>query len=541
MKDYFNLRKSKLLLFVLLAVLAGGVSPAWAETLTANFDSDLPNGWSIVGDLNRNGDRARTGSGVWTSSKSDNANYLVTEAIEGTITFYARAYNKNTNSYVIIYKYDGTGLGDKLYSTGNMIASSSPSWSSYSTDLGSYKGQVAIALNYAAIDDVTYTQKEEDISGPVLKVFDGSTQLTSGYSYNFGLATAGTTHEFTLSNPGTENLDVSVSETGNFGATLSSSTISAGGEVTLTVTMPNETGNSTITIIPASGSGIDPFEINVSGTIRDANKYYVNDFSTSYPEGWKSTGTWSYSETNGAYTTSWYLSNNSRLITPLLSIEEGETFFVDAKGYSTSNTSYQHLQMQYSADGSTWINFDAEPTLDPSEFKVFSFTGAPIGKYYIAINASQADIRMFYGGTLAPPAPVLEFTETDYDFGLVANGKKSPSFTIKNTGTASLEELVVFSNSSDFKVAVTGGATSIATNGSATFTVEILSSTPGFKTGTISISGKDVSEKTFEVIGYVADDSKIFTTFTSKPDRWTNNGWELNANGATAGYNGEAT
>ncbi len=30
MKDYFNLRKSKLLLFTLLAALVGGVSPAWA-------------------------------------------------------------------------------------------------------------------------------------------------------------------------------------------------------------------------------------------------------------------------------------------------------------------------------------------------------------------------------------------------------------------------------------------------------------------------------------------------------------------------------
>ena len=28
MKDYFNLRKSKLLLFTLLAMLVGGVSPA---------------------------------------------------------------------------------------------------------------------------------------------------------------------------------------------------------------------------------------------------------------------------------------------------------------------------------------------------------------------------------------------------------------------------------------------------------------------------------------------------------------------------------
>ena len=143
------------LLFAALLSLASTTTKA--ETLTADFDSELPAGWSIVGDLTRDPDRAKSGSGVWTSSKSNDANYLVTEPVEGSITFYARAYNKSTDAYVFIYAYDGSALGDKLYESKNMKAYSTPSWSEYTADLGDYKGQVAIALNYAAIDDVTYT------------------------------------------------------------------------------------------------------------------------------------------------------------------------------------------------------------------------------------------------------------------------------------------------------------------------------------------------------------------------------------------------
>ena len=75
-----------------------------------------------------------------------------------------------------------------------------------------------------------------------------------------------TSRDFILANPGTEDLGVSVSETGSFSATLSATTIAAGSEVTLTVTMPDATSSSQVTITPDAGSGIDPFIINVSGT-----------------------------------------------------------------------------------------------------------------------------------------------------------------------------------------------------------------------------------------------------------------------------------
>lgn len=381
------------------------------------------------------------------------------------------------------------------------------------------------------IPKTTFTYSLAPTEGPALAVKDGSSKLTSPYAYNFGLATSGTTKTFTLSNPGTEDLGVSVSETGSFGATLSATTISAGGEVTLTVTMPDATGSSAVKITPAAGSGIDPFVINVSGTVRDANKVYESGF-TALPTDWTTTGTWYYSEENGAYNTSWYLSSNARLITPQLTVAEGETFFVEAKGYSTSNTSYQHLQMQYSADGTTWTNFDSEPTLDPSNWQTFSFTGVPAGKYYIAINASQADVRMFYGGEL-PNEPKMVVTQpAALDFGVITEATPK-TFTIANTGKATLEGINVTSSNSIFTI--TGAPASLEAGASAEVTITMAASTTGALSSDITVSATGMDDVQFTVTGVVLPEGLMTVDFNDNalPAGWTNDKWTF--------ANGEAT
>ena len=371
------------------------------------------------------------------------------------------------------------------------------------------------------IPKTTITYSTKSFEGPALTVKDGNAKLTSPYAYNFGLATAGTSKTFTLANPGTKDLTISVSKTGDFNATLSATTITAGGEVTLTITMPETTGSSAVTITPDATSGIDPFVINVSGTIRDANKVYEYGF-TALPTDWTTTGTWYYSEANGAYNTSWYLSSNARLITPQLTISEGEVFFVEAKGYSTSNTSYQHLQMQYSADGSTWTNFDSEPTLDPSNWQTFSFTGVPAGKYYIAINASQADVRMFYGGEL-PNEPKMVVTQpASLDFGVITDAT-AKTFTIANTGKATLEDISVTSSNSTI-FAVTGAPTSLEAGASAEVTITMAATTTGALSSDITISATGMDNVAFTVTGIVLPEGMMVVDFNDNqlPAGWGN-------------------
>lgn len=543
--------KKVTLLFAALLSLAWGTMKA-ADPVTEGFEyatdgttvisvnSDnmgLSNGWVVVGSGNYVGIatgtakdlQLKSGSYVYEGTYSIGTQYsnsytwlICPVEVSGTLKFYARRYSSSRSLTIGLAVKDGDAFAISNSSLATFTTQLGTEFTEFTVELGDDPVYVAFKPSYAYFDNVTYTPYEQS-AGPALAVKDGNTKLTSPYAYDFGLATAGTTKTFLLNNPGTENLSVSVSETGNFGAKLSAPTIPAGGasNVALTVTMPSTSGSSAITITPAAGSGIDPFVINVSGTIRDANKLYEQGF-TALPQDWTTTGTWYYNETNGAYTNAWYLSSNARLITPKLNVSEGETFFVEAKGYSTSNTSYQHLQMQYSADGTTWTNFDNEPTLDPSNWQTFSFTGVPAGQYYIAINASQADVRMFYGGEL-PQEPKMVVTQpASLDFGVITEST-TKTFTIANTGLATLEGISV-SSSNDAIFSITGAPTSLEAGTSAEVTITMAATTTGALSSDITVSATDMQDVQFTVTGVVLPEGLMVVDFNDNqlPANWTN-------------------
>ena len=538
------MRKVTLLFAALLSLACGTMK---AETLTANFNSGLPEGWSIVGDLTRNSDRARSGSGVWTSSKSDNANYLVTEAVEGSITFYARAYNKSTNAYVFIYAYDGSSLGEQLYTSGNMKTTSTPSFSSKTANLGDYKGQVAIALNYACIDDVTYTQMEV-VTGPALAVKDGSTTLTSPYSYNFGLTTAGTEKTFTLSNPGTEALGVFVSETGSFNATLSATTITAGSEVTLTVTMPSTTASSAVTITPADGSGIDPFVINVSGTVRDPNKVYLDFADGQIPDGWTSVAIGSYASSYGtAWTASTgYISQSGSsssyewaFTSPRLTFAKDELIAFETSKYSSSTWSTPSIKVEYSLDGSSWTTIGSAYTDDIYGTWTTRNVTIPVeGVKYIRFSGWYVNLRNIYGGEAANEPNMKVTQPSSLDFGVITEAT-SKIFTIANTGKAALEGISVTS-SNDAIFSVTNVPTSLAAGESAEVTITMASTATGVLSSDITISATGMESVQFTVTGIVLPDGLYVEDFADGlPTGWTNASWTF-ANGEATGKSSSA-
>jgi hypothetical protein len=563
------------LLFAFLLTLFGGTQ-AWADELTVYDETDTTN--KYVPFYGYYGDEVQKNQMIFPadvleglkgknivsmtfycnsfgySGKGDMTNWIVslgeTEAntlnnldtetnlsqvFSGTIT-------PNTTDKIVTITFDlpYSYLGSNL-----LVEFNHPTASGY-YDI-TFKGKEVSSAAYAYNASRNFLPRttfgyEDIIEGPGLAVFDGNSKLATGHSYNFGLATAGTEKAFTLKNTGTESVTVNIAATGGYGVSPTTATIAAGAEATLKVTMPTSTAQGAVTITPTASS-VDAFTINVSGTVRDADKVYESGF-TALPQDWTTTGSWYYSEANGAYTTSYYLSNNSRLITPKLTIAEGEKFFVEAKGYSTSNSSYQHLQMQYSADGTTWTNFDDEPTLDPSDWNVFEFTGVPAGNYYIAINASQADIRMFYGGEL-PLEPKMVVTQpASLDFGAISENT-TKTFTIANTGRATLEGInVTSSNSAVFSIS--GAPTSLEAGASQEVTITMGTAQTGGLSSEITVSATGMEDVTFTVIGAVVPEGLMVVDFNDNqlPAGWGNNAsskWSFADGKAYCTYSAELT
>lgn len=311
----------------------------------------------------------------------------------------------------------------------------------------------------------------QEKTGSELKVFDGETELeTSPASFDFGLAAEGDTHTFTLKNTAATPYVATISST-NLTVDPTEVTPTADG-VTFTVAMPaNDITNKAVVITPAAASGLEAFTINVSGTVRNTAKEYQSGFSA-LPSGWTVDGTsWSYSAANGATTNAWYINQGTlaRLKTPLLTIADGEKFIVEAKGNSDG---YQHVQLQYSTDGTTWTNLGDELELT-SSFKSFTVVlpaTVDEGKYYIGLLVSQASIRMFYGGEVVSGANFAINTDgSTQNFGSVKfNATAEKTYTITNSGNANL--VVKLAGDENFTVA---GNTLLFTNNLGWSTVKV--------------------------------------------------------------------
>lgn len=526
-------------LFFALLLSAGWSSQAKAaDAVTANFNSGLPEGWSLVGDVTNDDTRYRgnSGKGLWTSSKSATDNYVITEPVEGTFEFYARAYNKNSDSEVIVYEYTGSALGTQLYTTGSLRTSSTPSWSKFSFTVENGT-QLALVLNYAAIDDVTYTPYVQ-VSGYGLTVKDGETTIASGYNYDFGVTTKEATKDFVLSNTGTEDLTVSMSATGGFAVTPTSATIAAGSKETLTVTMAAATASGVVTITPAAGSGLDAVAINVSGTIRDANKMWVDFADGALPDGWKAEASstyynWSYSTGYASYNGT-SASYSGTLTSPRLTFTAGEKLYFNTAKYSNSTWYSPSVTVETSTDGATWNTAETFTDDEDGVWKTRNIEIASADVKYVRFTGWYFHITNIYGGEL-PLEAKMKVTAADHDFGMISE-EASTTFTIANTGRATLTGITVTSSNSAF--IIKDAPASIAADADpVTVTVTMSTTAKGAQSGTITVKATGMDDVTFNVTGYVIDDSKQLITFDDNklPAGWEATGWTVADKQAYAG------
>ena len=418
-------------------------------------------------------------------------------------------------------------------------------------------------------------------TNPVLQITDPESNVLeeSPAAYNYGLTENAETRDFTIQNTGAGTLTVkSITATGGYllkigdaepAANIGSTTIgtSEATPVTLKVVQPAGTSEGVITITTdVDGNDTDEtFVINVSGVVRQEDRIYQVFNSTSIPSGWGATGTWSYSATNGASTSAWNITTaTARLYTPKATVAAGEKFIFEAKGTYPTDASYQHLRLEYSANGTDWTAIGDEVTLT-SDWKMFTITtpnNFVEGNYYVALHGSQVAIRKFYGGEEVLE-PVIALSPTTKAFGLVTNEEaQTQVFTVSNSGKADLKNLTVAvptgftitkENDTEWVNTQTVAANDGENDGTQTFKVT-MSNAVGVYAGNITIDGvygvgnTAIEQKTIAVSGVVRDADCLFADFEASssasrmPTEWTNTNWAFDwGKYAQAAYSGTST
>lgn len=558
------------MLSLVASLFVGGTTTAFAqEAYTCGFEAEEgwsevyesfvytttpPSDWGIIGASLKNhriNYLKNTGNSALSCDNTNSEVYVVTPMLaKGKVSFFARRTQSSYQIYVYKASYDeatgtyslnGTFI-DRWYKGGNTLDTS---FKEYSVELDE-DSYLAIRLSCAAIDDFTAENGLVGTAteGAALKLFDGENKMDSPYEFSFGLTEAGATHSFKLSNPGTEDLNVTVSETGNFNATLSATTIAAGGEATLTVTMPAASGSSEITITPAA-EGIEPFVINVTGAVKDPSKSFVNFAGLDdFPEGWgkaeyafwEITGSGSGTSSNGGYAAT-TTSSMTRFYTSMMTFEENEPLIVmlaNANSYGNGR-----LQIQTSMDGETWTNVGNEITVANESWEAYT-VNMPAGTYMVGFNGAYVYLTDIYGGVEATEfPPVMEVEEKDYDFGFIAENAEY-KFTIKNIGKGDLTGLEVTSDNAAFTIAGVPENKTIAAESEIEITVTMVAEGEGAKNGVITISAdayKDENAKKFNVTGIVRNPEVFYEGFDAEPAGWRMEGYSVENGYAKGSYN----
>ena len=376
---------------------------------------------------------------------------------------------------------------------------------------------------------------EPAADGPAFKVKGYQT----GDSYSFGLVNPGATATLTLTNPGTESVTADITTTNGFAVNPTQVTIEAKGETTVTITAPDATAEGTVTFTPTA-AGLDPVTINLSCTVKDPSKMFVDFADNALPEGWTTQGIGNY--TTGSYASSytwdfskgyaWYKTSSSSagyvdlyyhsLISPLVKFADGEKLIFKVKKEASYSSYLGYVRVDYTTNGTTWTAVengtfaDAALTTDWAEKEVtIPATAKQIR--FVAVGIGLDDI---YGGELSQ-APVMKVTASDHNFGMIAEAT-STTFTIANSGKSDLTGIEVMSSNDKFTV--TDVPTTIAPGETATVTVTMAADEVGVgQEGTITISAPDQETVTFSVVGYVMDNTLFTETFDGNalPDGWT--------------------
>lgn len=385
-----------------------------------------------------------------------------------------------------------------------------------------------------AINGFTY------VADPVLALYSNeecTSTVDAEVSKNFGFVAESQSQSYYIKNNGTGQIDLTVADVDGFSVSIADAALTAGESTAVTITMPATEGlHDAAVVVTAKNHDTDEvlgtFTVNVNGAVA-GDKNDIN-FATlsALPAGWETTN---WTVTANSYVGVGYTAGD--LISQTMTVEEGEVLLIEAKGSSSYNA--PTLSYSYQSGKAEWSEATAISGVAYSDWKIFAISGIPAGEVKVKFNGQYTNIRRIYGFE-AKVEPYMVFAEagSTKNFGMVTTATTSDSYTISNTGTAELTSLSVTCDNANYTVAVADNATSIAANSEVTFTVTLNTTANGTQNGTVTISGDGVESKTFNVKGYVADNTKIFETFTAKPERWTNStspAWSFSGTGAYAG------
>ncbi|MBO6287107.1 MAG: DUF1573 domain-containing protein [Prevotella sp.] len=325
---------------------------------------------------------------------------------------------------------------------------------------------------------------------------------------------------------------MSIATTGSFSTEETNVEIGAKGEVNISVAAPEAFGTSTGTVVFTPSAGLDAVTINLSATVKDPSKMFVDFSDGALPEDWKytqysSSYNWVYTKDDelGGYASYKGSSQSYKgtLTSPVLSFEENEQLYFKTSKYSSSTYASPSVTIQTSTDGETFTDLQTFTDDVYGTWKERLVT-IPSGTKYIRFSGWYFNVTHIYGGKILTGAKFVINTKNgqELNFGMQEqNAEATKTYTITNNGSEALTVSIVAPE----VVTVSSSEMSIPAKESTELTITLNTTTAGAKNGTVELTTNaiDVTSFSIPVAGYVMDPELFTETFDGNalPDGWT--------------------
>lgn len=262
------------------------------------------------------------------------------------------------------------------------------------------------------------------------------------------------------------------------------------------------------------------------------------------PTGWQNPGSWSRSSSayiTGAYSASKYTTSTvTRLVTPLLDIRSGDRLEFFAR--TTATSTYQRLQVQYSANGTDWSDLEAPislPSNSPFAFYSYDLSSlASKGDYYLAIGAYYATggsggyiyVDHMMGPNIKPLAPNPVTLGSPSNAATNQSTKPTLSWTAASTGGIPTGFKVYCDQNADPVTLI-----DTVTSSPYTFTTSLEYSRTYYWKVVATNSVGDSQGNTIRSFTVMADPTRplpyleTFNASTSMPANWTTSGFSVSS------------
>lgn len=386
---------------------------------------------------------------------------------EGKFTVNFKSYIENTGEVTLTNGMEGYSLSVLNYKTDVVLATIPLTKTLEPGDKDTV--DITCDINYADFSSRNRIDVKENITStsnygfwvepvpykPIITLRNKDGKIDNGEAtFTWGMINASSPKSFTLTNDGAAPLNVTaVNVPDGFVSSITAPfTLAAHADSVFTIDMTCASAGIFAGDVTIKGDDADDFTFNVSGTILDPTKFFVNFEDQELPAGSYQEDQWSIAQRDYASSDNIYLLANNRqttddkFVTPLLKVEEGEKMSVDvARNYYGTGGDGVFLNVYYSKDRKNWtlarkITADelsneraVSYTFSFGKLKTFIIDNIPAGNYYIGFGAGYTAIDNIYG-----------FTRVEVAHDWMINEAKIPNTaTVNNayTVTANLKNL----------------------------------------------------------------------------------------------------